>query len=298
MVNERPGMGERGRQRRPRNRGRARAPRGASSGPLVLWRPFLWRGLEDVRTIYENHQMSKNQSLRFAAGSQDHPRSSVWTMVSSTKKDDIYVGTRQSMRMMKLSLHASGIWRYAFTQASGAVFEDTGDRVGGRWVRPLAFTKGWIQGPSIVIPHTGTDDLLTELDESRSKATVWIPGPAEGWALHFTLLLADETVRSTSPAPISDGDVKVGGLARPKGRSVWIYARDVSMEEEQADWVSGFAADMKITYEHERPEKVYSSVFVVNSSDTGGLPAIMEIVLGDRNVFVDSKEGGELEHPQ
>lgn len=62
--------------------------------------------------------MSKNQGLRFEACSPDHPRSSVWKLVSSTKKDDIYLGARGSMRMMKLSLRESGVWRYAFTYES------------------------------------------------------------------------------------------------------------------------------------------------------------------------------------
>lgn len=104
-----------------------------------------------------------------------------------------------------------------------------------------------------MIPHAGTDDLLTELDEPGARSIVWVPGPAEGRMLHFTLLLADESVRPTSPLPISDGDIKVGRLDMPRGKSVWIFARDLPMAREQSDWAAAFAADMKITYSRRRP---------------------------------------------
>jgi hypothetical protein len=231
--------------------------------------------------------MGKSQGLRFAAGSPDRARSSVWKLVASTKKDDIYLGPRYAMRMMKMSLHASGIWRYALTREASAVFNETGDRVSQRWSRPPPFTKGWTQGPTIAIPHTGTDDVLPELDDPRDRAVVWIPGPERGRLLTFTLLLADETVTTRSRLPIRPDDKKVGRLDMSKGRSAWVFAREAPMSEEDADRAAWFAGDIKINYPSE-PGNVYASALGLNT-DAEGRPAITEVVFGRRNVVVKAE---------
>lgn len=54
-------------------------------------------------------------SVRFAAGSETGPRSHTWRVVGKTNSqghDDIYVGTRQTMNLIKISLHDAKPPRY------------------------------------------------------------------------------------------------------------------------------------------------------------------------------------------
>jgi hypothetical protein len=157
-----------------------------------------------------------------------------------------------------------------------------------RWFRPEQFAPGWVQGPSVTIPHTGTDDVLQLPQPKRS--VVRVPGPERGQILIFTVLLADaEADRSTPPA--RSNDTRVGHLELPKGKSVWVFARAQPMTKEQEEWVTYLASDMKITWQDQRPDEVSGSVLSVGTDD-GGRPFIWEIMMGERNVFVDQSAAG------
>ena len=55
--------------------------------------------------------------IRFAVGQGDSRFSEIW--FASSHKDDVYVGASSAGRMEKISLHKSGICRYAFTDQFG-----------------------------------------------------------------------------------------------------------------------------------------------------------------------------------
>lgn len=95
---------------------------------------------------------SKRKTLYFAVGSPDEYRSAVWRLW--VHGDDVYLGARD-VRWIKLSMHHSGIWRYAWTEESGLKTPGSADRVINRWSRPADFVPGWTQGPSLIVPNTG-----------------------------------------------------------------------------------------------------------------------------------------------
>jgi hypothetical protein len=94
------------------------------------------------------------QALRFALGTAEGTRSTIWTVFGSRNSDDVYVGARDALPMAKLSLHQSGRWRRALTQ-QGAAQQNLSadvDRVFQRWEAPEAFGDGWIHAVTITIP--------------------------------------------------------------------------------------------------------------------------------------------------
>lgn len=80
--------------------------------------------------------------LRFAVG-RPGQRSSVWRLWANRGKDDVYVATRQSAGIFKVSLHESGDWRLEWVgDDHGDVWFTTGEgdepqgRIIDRWSRP------------------------------------------------------------------------------------------------------------------------------------------------------------------
>jgi hypothetical protein len=53
---------------------------------------------------------------RFGVGSADGPRSAVWRLWTGKGTSDVYVAARTLGGNLKVSLHESGVWRYAFTK--------------------------------------------------------------------------------------------------------------------------------------------------------------------------------------
>jgi len=94
------------------------------------------------------------QALRFALGTAEGTRSTIWTVFGSRNSDDVYVGARDALPMAKLSLHQSGRWRRALTQQGAAQqnLPADADRVFQRWEAPEAFGDGWIHAVIITIP--------------------------------------------------------------------------------------------------------------------------------------------------
>jgi hypothetical protein len=111
--------------------------------------------------------------LRFALGSADGPRSSVWSVIGSRNTDDVYVGARDTLPSAKLSLHESGKWRRAMTrqEAERQNLPDGGDRVMNRWEVPEPVADGWVHAVSIAIPSSSIQAIPDPLKRPK-KGTI------------------------------------------------------------------------------------------------------------------------------
>src|ERR687892_894675 len=112
-------------------------------------------------------------TVRFAVGSPERPRSSVWRLW--VHGSDAYLGARVLLGAIKLSMHQSGDWISAFTSQSG-VGLPTGSRRHHTWRRPPEFTPGWTQGPSVAIPWVTWRNELRWREELPPD-TAWAPAP-------------------------------------------------------------------------------------------------------------------------
>ena len=83
--------------------------------------------------------LDKNNPLRFAvrSDSDTHLSSSVW--IAWRKNDDIFIADKGTAEVVKVSLHKSGIFRFALTAqlASHNPPVPSGDRVLTRWRLPV-----------------------------------------------------------------------------------------------------------------------------------------------------------------
>lgn len=128
---------------------------------------------------------NKKKPLRFCVG---HPnaRSSYWSAFANKATSDVYIGIRSSADLHKISLHASGDFRYqligmtqdTLDRPDLAFYADEGDggRILHQWLRPEPGMHGWIDCLSIVVP---AEDLQRGPASPKDlKDVVWIPAPS------------------------------------------------------------------------------------------------------------------------
>lgn len=135
----------------------------------------------------------KNQTLRFGCGSPADPWSQLWRLVA--ENDDVYISySKLLMGSIKLSLHRTGQWNYAWTEQSGVIRIDRRTAKGGPdrridgWRRPEPYAPGLTLGPSIFVLPTsvGTRRLFPE-DVEGNKPSVWLAPPSPGQMVEFNV---------------------------------------------------------------------------------------------------------------
>lgn len=166
------------------------APKGSSAGLSlistrggVLWGTKL--GPPSLKT-----------PIRFAVGEPGR-RSSVWRVWANPKKGDVYIASRKSARIFKVSLHETGDWRCQWVK------EDQEDvtyhpykegsapqgRILARWQRPAATSAGWTDALSIWVP--GDDISPMPGDGEPPTDSQWIAPPGAGEAVEFRFWLVE-----------------------------------------------------------------------------------------------------------
>jgi hypothetical protein len=82
-------------------------------------------------------------TIRWAVGSLGKPRSNTWNVVGHGNTDDVFIGVRERIGDIKVSLHPA-TWRLAYTERGQRKYGDDGiDRVLFRWDQPPEFHPGW-----------------------------------------------------------------------------------------------------------------------------------------------------------
>ncbi len=139
--------------------------------------------------------MSHNNVFRFAVGSKNGPKSSVWNV--SWTNADLYLMIRDLMGDRKISLHKSGQRQYAFLDDKKA---STARQVSGfpsqtrrisKWQQPSADVKpGIVHELSIIIP---TDDLSTVNLWPNGKNLTEIHPARSGMATEICICMPRQT---------------------------------------------------------------------------------------------------------
>jgi hypothetical protein len=175
------------------------------------------------------------RGVRFAVGSTDGPRGSVWRIW--VNRNDVYVAARVAASEMKVSLHASGKWRSAFTerhvQREDALISSDRDRAVDKWERPAEFAPGWTRAFVIVVPASEVVPSAAIIPDPQE--IIWIDPLPEGWATIFTVLL------SAPDATGSDGR----GFATAAGREHFTeVVTAIELENGGRAWVVAHAEEL------------------------------------------------------
>jgi hypothetical protein len=173
------------------------------------------------------------RKLRFGVGSADGPQSAVWLVWTGSATSDVFVACRHIATSLKVSLHASGLWRLAFTERyttmPGALVSSDSDRAAAKWSRPSEFRPGWTHALSVVIPAS---DLWRPDPPLRLPNDVrWRPAPGPGMESQFAVFL-ERATGLTARRPM--GDV-MATFYLPSRENLWVIAADVQSMPENVE---------------------------------------------------------------
>jgi hypothetical protein len=161
--------------------------------------------------------------------------SSVWRIWTS--KDDIYVSYSAAKSSIKVSLHASGRWRFGYesdeiAQAAGRA--PGSDRAVAKWQRPAPLIPGVTQAMAIRIP---TSELRSvDAGQAETRWALWCePGPPES-AVYFSVFINDTPEPDDWPGKRAMPTMLVGRLPLTGGREVQVtgHSEDLPPEFVQA----------------------------------------------------------------
>lgn len=172
-------------------------------------------------------EMAPQGALRFAVGTPGGPRSATW-QVWVGKDGSVFVSTRTLGGYLKVSLHASGRWRIAFTHPAAAarIGAPGGDRAFDRFTPGPEISPGVRHGVMVVIPWLAVG-LLPSCPPEEGE-TYWLPPLAEGQVACIPVFL-------TAPNVIVDG--AIASTTGPTGTGASLkYATRAARPEEVAEW--------------------------------------------------------------
>jgi hypothetical protein len=159
-----------------------------------------------------------------------------WSLVSSRNSGDLYLGAREVMRDLKVSLHESGITRMAWTSAAAEARVVPGaDRVIARWDASDPLPNGWRVSLRLTIPDSALCVILLPLEGTKSKPIVALPPAGPGRVVDVRMLLGDPGCGGIRV----EGDIEeVGRMLLGDGTKVpvvaWSCAMSAGVEQQLA----------------------------------------------------------------
>ncbi len=229
---------------------------------------------------------SKSNTLHFAVGSPEDIKSWIWRMWVSG--DDVYLGARNALKVFKVSLHRSNIWRMAFVEELKRDNPET-DRVIIKWQRPGEFTPSWTQSLGIIVSsiHAKRSFKNGSIEDTRIQ---WFSPPTKGRKLVFKVLFSKpRTSEVDFKKVIIAGDKLVGKLNKKSGEAVWLVVREVELNPIEIKKIKNVMQKTKIYSKHGSSEDSVSDsrALLVVSDDIPSIsnqPTIFDIGLGKENI--------------
>ena len=155
--------------------------------------------------------------------------------------DEIYLAPRGMAQLVKLSLHSSGIWRWAWVKDSVLDEELEGDRTHERWLKPGPFIPGWIVGPSVMFLWSPVEGWEGDPIETTKRVS-WLDPPEKNDKVTVSLMLAEPGAMAARDLREEKRFPLLAELHLRSGGRVWVAARRDPMTLEE---MRGVAAVQK-----------------------------------------------------
>lgn len=180
--------------------------------------------------------MARAREVRFGLGSAEGQYSTVWRVW--VQGNEIYMTSRLVSRWMRLSLHSSGIWRWAFIEGSATAREMKRDRAQRKWLQPSQFIPGWVAGPSVMFPFApvegwGADPVETD------KPVSWLELPHKNEKVTVSLMIGNPGITPARDLLEERRFPLLAELFLRSGARIWVAAR---RERMTFDEILGVAA--------------------------------------------------------
>jgi len=169
------------------------------------------------------------QVIRFGISDRSGHRAATWRLWTPSGKSDVYLACRALGGALKASLHRSGRWHVAYSQAAfkgdvqGAISTQQ-DRFLEKWPRPAPIAPGVTLAFRIVTPHSAVTSLSSEADGNIT----WIPNCPPPRATEIDIMIVSPSISVTGwPGKNKMGTQLIGSYKLTNGESVWAVHRVV-----------------------------------------------------------------------
>lgn len=217
--------------------------------------------------------MTTEKEVRFGLGSPEGQYSMLWR--AWVQGDEIYLAPRTMARVVKLSLHSSGIWRWAFVGGSATDREIDGDRAQKKWLKPSPFIPGWVVGPSVMFPYASVEGWGADPVET-TKQVSWLEPPTKNHKVTVSLMVAQ-------PGVVPGRDLReekrfplLAELRLRSGGRVWVAARHDRMTFEEIRGVTAVQA-RKLD-----PDVIGHGGTAIHTTESNGAPLFVEMRIPKR----------------
>lgn len=221
-------------------------------------------------------------TIRFGVRSGDFRWSGTWKLWA--KRADVYLVMRMMGRLIKLSLHKSGVWRLAWTGPSGVVSHKSGDRAEMKWKRPAEFAFGWTQGPTVMVANVGQSAPFPIEPDEEPHPVYWVEPPQIGHKVGFTVLFSSPSIPVDSrPSVLRAGDVIAGRIPLVTGESVWLSTRVAPLDAGEQLHIERFYREIRIhPARGQGPDDILGATLV--EVIEGPTPLIVDMTMQKTNV--------------
>jgi hypothetical protein len=218
-------------------------------------------------------------TLRFAVGSREDVRSSVWRLWA--KGNDLYLAARSLAGTSKISFHQSGLNRFApnsNTPRPSLV----------SWSRPPEIFPGWTVIFAILVPpHTTLDPLRDVLRDN--KPVHFIDPPEPGTKAIFQIVLSHKAAQVADMKQLpADKNYTIQGRIQMKRELAWLVSFYDNFGPQEQGTVADHFNKIKI---HLRPgstgEGIHTAfAHLFETGGPGGRPFLTDIQLGRENLEI------------
>jgi hypothetical protein len=213
--------------------------------------------------------------IRFCVGEPGR-RSTIWRIWAGKNKSDIYVASRKTAGIFKVSLHESGDWRIQWVRRDESVRFTPYDekhiddgRIIHKWARTPS-SGGWTDALSIWVP--GTEVVSVPGDSEPYKDVQWMEAPPAGSAVEFRIVfLQSHSAYRLGSALIQpeSSHALVNGFFLRNGEVMLVLARTSPMTKEQMEGVheihEGAAGQSAQDFDMDPATGPRAAVFAVDS---------------------------------
>ena len=224
-------------------------------------------------------------TLRFAVGSPDNVQSSIWRLWVD-RKNDVYLGARALLEMIKISLHQSGIWRIAFVKKLESADEKS-DRVILKWQRPSANAQGWTPSIGIYISPILANQPFRAIKKIDGPIH-WISPAKSGNKLLFKVYYLKPGI-SENELSLAFRNQVVGKLTKKDGETVWLMKMEGKTEPAEMAYIKDAMGKVKINLKagasgSSIAEARVQSICSVDVPTASTQPIVYDISLGEENL--------------
>jgi hypothetical protein len=163
------------------------------------------------------------------------PRSILWRVWTGRRNSDVYISARPIAGELKVSLHESGIWRYAFTQrhqlGPRPLIGMDEDRAKFKWNRPAEHFPGATRAFVLSVP--ASELMEPARPDPLKKPATRIPVPPPGTQVEIDLWLARQHVPDSWPGKRAMGTACLYRRRLPNGEELIVTQYVAPMDEER-----------------------------------------------------------------